>query len=92
MEFKEFPQLKEKLYYEQLENGLEVYMLPKPGFNKSFATFTTKYGSIDNHFIPIGQDEMKLVPDGIAFLHIVPRLMHLHRLQELVIYFHVRVI
>lgn len=41
-------------------------MLPKPGFNKSFATFTTKYGSIDNHFIPIGQDEMKLVPDGIA--------------------------
>ncbi len=66
MEFKEFPQLKEKLYYEQLENGLEVYMLPKPGFNKSFATFTTKYGSIDNHFIPIGQDEMKLVPDGIA--------------------------
>ena len=66
MEFKEFPQLKEKLYYEQLENGLEVYMLPKPGFNKSFATFTTKYGSIDNHFIPIGQDEMRLVPDGIA--------------------------
>ena len=25
MEFKEFPQLKEKLYYEQLENGLEVF-------------------------------------------------------------------
>ena len=55
MEFKEFPQLQEKLYYEQLENGLEVYMLPKRGFNKSFATFTTKYGSIDNHFVPIGQ-------------------------------------
>ena len=66
MEFKEFPQLQEKLYYEQLENGLEVYMLPKRGFNKSFATFTTKYGSIDNHFVPIGQSEMKLVPDGIA--------------------------
>ena len=29
-------------------------MLPKPGFNKSFATFTTKYGSIDNQFVPIG--------------------------------------
>ncbi|MDE5977883.1 MAG: insulinase family protein [Turicibacter sp.] len=66
MEFKEFPQLQEKLYYEQLDNGLDVYMLPKPGFNKSFATFTTKYGSIDNHFVPIGQTDMKLVPDGIA--------------------------
>lgn len=50
MEFKEFPQLQEKLYFEELENGLKVYLLPKPGFNKSFATFTTKYGSIDNEF------------------------------------------
>lgn len=66
MEFKEFPNLKEKLYYEELENGLQVYMLPKPGFNKSFATFTTKYGSIDNEFVPLGQHEMKRVPDGIA--------------------------
>ena len=48
MEVKEFPQLNEKLYYEELPNGLQVYMLPKPGFNKSYATFTTKYGSIDN--------------------------------------------
>ena len=66
MEFKEFPQLQEKLYFEELENGLKVYLLPKPGFNKSFATFTTKYGSIDNEFVPIGQSEMKRVPDGIA--------------------------
>lgn len=66
MEFKEFPQLQEKLYFEELENGLKVYLLPKPGFNKSFATFTTKYGSIDNEFVPLGQSEMKRVPDGIA--------------------------
>ena len=66
MEVKEFPQLNEKLYYEELPNGLQVYMLPKPGFNKSYATFTTKYGSIDNEFIPLGQQEMKRVPDGIA--------------------------
>ena len=66
MEFKEFPNLKEKLYYEELDNGLQVYMLQKPGFNKSVATFTTKYGSIDNEFVPLGQQEMKRVPDGIA--------------------------
>ncbi|TMW73268.1 EF-P 5-aminopentanol modification-associated protein YfmH [Alteribacter natronophilus] len=61
-----FDQLKETLYYEQLDNGLDVYILPKPGFNKTFATFTTKYGSIDNHFIPLQEKEAVKVPDGIA--------------------------
>ena len=48
-----FDQLQEELYYEKLPNGLNVYILPKKGFNKTFATFTTKYGSIDNHFVPL---------------------------------------
>nr|WP_285864329.1 pitrilysin family protein [Lederbergia lenta] len=58
--------MKETLYHETLENGLDVYLLPKEGFNKTYATFTTKYGSIDNQFIPLNQDKLKLVPDGIA--------------------------
>src|SRR5687768_13146805 len=66
MEKIEYGQLKEQLYYEKLPNGLEVYILPKSGFNKTYATFTTKYGSIDNEFIPIGKDEKLHVPDGIA--------------------------
>jgi predicted Zn-dependent peptidase len=65
MEIVEFKQLKETLYYEKLENGLDVYILPKKGFQKTYATFTTKYGSIDNHFSPPGAIETK-VPDGIA--------------------------
>lgn len=62
----EFEQLSETLYYEKLDNGLNVYILPKKGFNKTYATFTTKYGSIDNEFVPLGKEEMKRVPDGIA--------------------------
>ncbi|GAF12941.1 peptidase [Bacillus sp. JCM 19046] len=62
----EFKQLEETLYYEQLDNGLDVYILPKKGFHKTFATFTTKYGSIDNAFVPLGQTEPVQVPDGIA--------------------------
>ncbi|OLO40953.1 peptidase M16 [Alkalihalophilus pseudofirmus] len=62
----QFEQLKESLYYEKLDNGLNVYVLPKAGFNKTYATFTTKYGSIDNHFIPLGSKEAIVVPDGIA--------------------------
>lgn len=61
-----FEQLQEELYFEKLNNGLSVYILPKKGFNKTYATFTTKYGSIDNHFTPIGKDEFVKVPDGIA--------------------------
>ncbi|KEK09703.1 zinc protease [Lysinibacillus sphaericus] len=62
----EFKQLDETLYYEKLENGLDVYILPKKGFSKTFVTFTTKYGSIDRTFVPIGQTESITVPDGIA--------------------------
>ncbi|WP_394137113.1 EF-P 5-aminopentanol modification-associated protein YfmH [Cytobacillus oceanisediminis] len=61
-----FEQLQEEMYYEKLGNGLDVYILPKKGFNKTYATFTTKYGSIDNHFLPPGKDEYVKVPDGIA--------------------------
>lgn len=61
-----FEQLQEELYHEKLDNGLEVYILPKHGFNKTYATFTTKYGSIDNHFVPLGSEEYIQVPDGIA--------------------------
>jgi predicted Zn-dependent peptidase len=60
-----FDQVQETLYHEKLDNGLDVYVLPKAGFNKTYATFTTKYGAIDNHFIPPGKEEVK-VPDGIA--------------------------
>lgn len=66
METIEFQQLDETLYYKQLSNGLDVYILPKKGFSKTFVTFTTKYGSIDRTFIPIGETEPVTVPDGIA--------------------------
>jgi len=62
----EFEQLKETLYYEKMPGGLDVYVLPKEGFNKTYAVFTTKYGSIDNQFVPLGKEEMVRVPDGIA--------------------------
>ncbi|GAE30817.1 EF-P 5-aminopentanol modification-associated protein YfmH [Halalkalibacter hemicellulosilyticus] len=61
-----FTQIEETLYHEQLDNGLNIYILPKKEFNKTYATFTTKYGSVDNHFKPIGEKDDIKVPDGIA--------------------------
>ncbi|MNH81252.1 putative zinc protease AlbF [compost metagenome] len=65
MEKFQYEKLQETLYHEVMDNGLQVYVLPKPGFQKTYATFTTKYGSIDNHFRVEGQEEIS-VPDGIA--------------------------
>lgn len=65
MQKNHYDQLQETLYHEVMDNGLEVYVLPKQGFQKTYATFATKYGSIHNHFRVEGQEEVK-VPDGIA--------------------------
>lgn len=66
MEKKQFEQLNETLYTKRLANGLELCIVPKPNFNKTYATFTTRYGSVDNEFIPLGRKEWTKVPDGIA--------------------------
>ncbi|MEG0592252.1 MAG: pitrilysin family protein [Coprobacillus sp.] len=58
--------LQETLYYEQMENGLKVYLLPKPGFSKTYGLFSTQFGSIDTTFVPLNEKEMVKVPDGIA--------------------------
>ncbi|SEB47965.1 pitrilysin family protein [Paenibacillus sp. GP183] len=60
-----YPHLNETIYHEELSNGLNVYVLPKDGFQKTYATFSTKYGSVDNHFKVEGQEDVR-VPDGIA--------------------------
>ncbi|WP_018922492.1 EF-P 5-aminopentanol modification-associated protein YfmH [Salsuginibacillus kocurii] len=66
LEKKDFPTLKETLYQEKLDNGLSVFLLPKDSLNKTFATFTTNYGSVDDHFVPLKGEEAVKVPDGIA--------------------------
>jgi predicted Zn-dependent peptidase len=65
MKTRRYERLNETLYYDKLDNGLEVYILPKHGFSKTYATFTTRYGSIDNDFVVPGKGRVK-VPDGIA--------------------------
>lgn len=65
MERLDYPKLGETLYYEKLDNGLEVHILPKPGFQKTYAVFSTRYGSIDSRFAVNGGGEIE-VPDGIA--------------------------
>ncbi|MCP8616459.1 EF-P 5-aminopentanol modification-associated protein YfmH [Salirhabdus salicampi] len=59
-------QFDETLYRKTLDNGLEVFLLPRNEMEKTYGIFSTKYGSIDQSFSPIGEDEIVTVPDGIA--------------------------
>ncbi len=56
----------EHVYHDILDNGLDVYLIPKPEFHKTFVTFSTNYGSLDQSFIPIGKNRKVTQPAGIA--------------------------
>ena len=49
-----------------MPNGLKVYLLPKVGFSKTYGLFSTRFGSVDTTFVPLHEQDMIKVPDGIA--------------------------
>jgi predicted Zn-dependent peptidase len=65
MQTKQFP-MGETVYEERLDNGLQVVLLPKPGFAQTFVTFSTHYGSVDRAFRVQPNSDYTVVPDGIA--------------------------
>ena len=50
MEKLEFARVGETMYHEKLENGLNVFVFPKPDFQKGYAFFATNYGGMDMRF------------------------------------------
>ncbi|WP_411844099.1 EF-P 5-aminopentanol modification-associated protein YfmH [Salinicoccus sp. HZC-1] len=64
MQLTEYKGIDEKVYSHKCDNGLEVFIIQKPGYSKKFATYTTKYGSMDD-FFSVDDQELR-VPDGIA--------------------------
>lgn len=58
--------LNEKMYKKEYKNGLRAYVMPKPGYNKTFAMFATNFGSINDKFVLPETGETMEVPDGVA--------------------------
>lgn len=56
----------EEIFYDKLDNGLEVFFYPHENCQNVYATLTTKFGSIYKSFVPIGKTKFLTVPDGIA--------------------------
>lgn len=61
-----YEQLQESVYAETLPNGLKVFLQPKSEMAKTYAIFSTNYGSIDQTFVPLDGKEKITVPEGIA--------------------------
>ncbi len=59
-------QIGEEITYEKLENGLEIFLYNKKESTNNYVTFTTKFGSIYNEFVPLEESKMKRVPHGVA--------------------------
>ena len=55
MEKLEFSRVGERMYHEKLANGLNVFVFPKPEFQKGYAFFATNYGGMDMKFCLDGQ-------------------------------------
>lgn len=58
------PLLNETLHKKVLTNGFEIYVLPKKGYMKTHAFFSTEYGSLYNKFEKDGK--VHNMPKGIA--------------------------
>ena len=56
----------ETIYYEKLDNGLEIYTYYDKDIKNNAAWYLTKFGGLDIEFTPIGEKEMIKVPSGIA--------------------------
>ncbi|WP_404452684.1 insulinase family protein [Virgibacillus necropolis] len=63
---KNYEAINETLITEQLSNGLNVFLLPKQELSKTFAIFSTNYGSIDHSFVPRNKQNAVTVPEGVA--------------------------
>lgn len=59
-----FPRIGEAMEHEILENGLNVFVSKKPGFQKSYAFFATQYGGMDTRF-DLGDGWID-TPEGVA--------------------------
>jgi len=56
----------ERIFFGTHESGLKIFVIPKKEFSKSYAIYGTEYGSLHREFIPLGDTEKVVLPDGVA--------------------------
>ena len=60
----DYPSVGETLYESVLPNGLPLFVIPKPGYRKTFAVFAASFGGADRRFLRDGVE--RGTPAGVA--------------------------
>ena len=63
----------ETLFYDKLNNGLDIYVIPNNNQKNFYITYNVKFGSINTEFKKDNEKTYKKVPNGIA--HYMEHLM-----------------
>lgn len=58
--------INEVYYFEKLENGLSVYLVPKKDYYMTYGILATHYGSFDQEFVPLNESSFYSSPLGVA--------------------------
>lgn len=56
----------EKIIYEKMPNGLDVYLLPNKKVKNFYMTFNTKFGSLYTEFKKNNENTYTKIPNGVA--------------------------
>lgn len=58
--------INETVYFAEHASGVGVFIISKKNFSKKYAIIGANIGSVNNTFIPLGENEPTKVPDGVA--------------------------
>ena len=73
MEQRNYPNLNEQIFWDKLPNGLQIAVVPRPGFSKKLAYFVTDFGAIDLSFTLNGEEVT--LPEGFVRIPMDPVLI-----------------
>jgi predicted Zn-dependent peptidase len=62
----EYNRINEVVHSYEHSSGLKIFVIPKKGYSKKYATFAANYGSINSQFIAPGDTKVTKVPEGVA--------------------------
>ena len=69
MQIINYPNIDEKIIYERLENGLQVYLIPKKDYHETSAVLTSKFGGLYHRYkFEYNDENYEVLPGSAHFL------------------------
>ena len=69
MQIIDYPNIEEKVIYERLENGLQVYLIPKKDYHETSVVLTSKFGGLYHRYkFEYDGEDYEVLPGAAHFL------------------------